>query len=120
MSQGFIKPINNELRQITANTITANWQLIPKVSGGSGRFNYPICQYEINNNSNSDIYISFDGHTVHKYIPSYGYLSADISANQANKSDDFQEPVNTGFFVKYVDSAPTGVGYVTISSVSRG
>lgn len=111
--------LTNELREIDATTLIADWQLIPKYSGGSGLFDDGVITYWFDNQSDKAIYVSFDGGTTsHHRIPAYGYFSEDVAANQSAVGGDSFLKAGLGVFVKHAGVVPT-TGCVTFSSRSR-
>jgi hypothetical protein len=74
----------------------------------------PIRILKVNNTTDADVYISFDGTTNNDVIVAGSGMVVDLTANKGIESGIYL-PIGTIFYLKYVSGAPT-LGNVYISA----
>lgn len=74
----------------------------------------PIRVIKINNSTNSDIYVSFDGSTAHDVVVASSGMVVDITTNKSIEQGMFLSQ-GTVVYIEYVSGAPTS-GNVYLSA----
>jgi len=70
--------------------------------------------FRITNNTNGDLFISFDGTNNNLFVPASSFVLYDLSANAApvTESDTFVMQVGTQFYAKQSTAPSSGAVYV--------
>lgn len=76
--------------------------------------------FSVNNGTNADVYVSFDGTTNHLRVAGNSFQLFDFSSNKV-RDDGFFVDAGTTFYVKRVSAAPTmGSLWVEVAYASGG
>jgi|ERR1700690_1460974 len=69
--------------------------------------------FRITNNTDGDLFISFDGTTDNLFVPKGSFVLYDVAANAApsNLNDNLLVGINTQLYVKYSSAPSTGSVY---------
>ena len=96
------------LRSIASGSITNAYQTLGAVISK----NWRMCCFI--NNTDGDMFISFDGTTNNLFVPKNGFRLYDFSTNSPNisDSDSFVISINTQLYIKYSSAPTTGSFYV--------
>ncbi len=94
------------VQTVTAASITSSF-----VATGAA-MPAPIRILKISNTTNADIYVSYDGSTIHDAIPSSSGMVLDFTANKTLPNGNFLSE-GTIVYIKYVILPTTGNVYVS-------
>lgn len=72
----------------------------------------PIRILKISNATNADIYVSYDGSTIHDAIPASSGMVLDFTANKTMPDGNFLA-LGTKVYIKYVTAPSSGNVYVS-------
>lgn len=97
------------IRTLSSGSITASYAAI----GIAMAFNMRMIK--IVNNTDGDMFISFDGTTNNDFLPAGGYVIYDFSTNAPNitSTDSFVLSLGTVLYAKYSTAPTTGAVWVT-------
>lgn len=92
------------LRTVAAASITASYTAVGSPIG----FNYRL--FDITNNTDGDLFISFDGTINNMFIPAGSMKVRDLETNSPNieNTDSFVLAIGTQIYVKYNTIPTTG------------
>ena len=80
----------------------------------------PIRSIKIQNFTDQNLLISYDGTTDHDAIAASGYFVWDYSSNKSNQGGFFEQAQGTKFYVKQESAGPTlGNVYITVIYASQ-
>jgi hypothetical protein len=70
--------------------------------------------FKITNNTDGDMFISFDGTTNNLFVPAYSFTLYDIATNAGppNVIDNLLLGLGTQFYIKYSSAPTTGSLYI--------
>lgn len=70
--------------------------------------------FRITNNTNGDLFISFDGTTDNLFVPANGFVLYDLSTNAppVSVTDNLVLAINTQFYAKQSSAPSTGSLYI--------
>ena len=108
MANGGIRVVADTLRQIAFGAIGAAFAPVGAV------FTNPIRILTIKNDTDADMYFSYDGVTIQEYIPSQTGMILDFTANSSTQTFPFIAS-GTTIYVRQVAAAATS-GIVAISA----
>lgn len=97
------------LRSLAFGSITTSY-----VAVGSA-FTHPVRVLNVDNLTDANLLVSFDGTTNHTVIPSGSGKIFDYATNRVGPVDQLEQSVGTVIYVKRESGAPTGGNvYVTV------
>jgi hypothetical protein len=72
------------------------------------------CIFRITNNTNGDLFVSFDGTTNNLFVPAMSFVLYDLSTNAPPLSvtDNLLLAINTQFYVKQSTAPSSGAVYI--------
>ncbi len=88
------------------------------ISGTYATVGTPIAfnwrMFRVTNNTNGDLFISFDGTTNNLFVPANGFVLYDLSTNAdpSSQTDGFVLQVGTQFYAKQSTAPSSGAVYV--------
>lgn len=82
------------------------------------QFNHPMRIIKVVNNTNADMFISFDGTNDHDYVPAGGFTLYDLTTNQNEPAGWFFRD-GTQVYVKY-NTAPTSGSVFLVAFYGKG
>lgn len=83
--------------------------------GIGAAFENPVHWYDMVNNTDGDLMISWDGIKDHQFLPARGYMVMDVASNKTTNAGTFMVSQGTRFYVREVGGSPTsGDVYLSI------
>lgn len=102
------------LRSIAFGSITTSYVAV------GAAFTHAVRVLNIDNLTDANILISFDGTTNHTIVPAGAGKVFDYATNRVGPVDQLEQPVGTLVYVKRESGAPTGGNvYVTVLYASN-
>jgi hypothetical protein len=77
-------------------------------------FTRPARMIKISNQTNADMFISFDGTNNHDLVASNGFVLYDYNSNMSAQGGYFMQKAGTVVYVKQVSAPTSGSVYVTV------
>lgn len=108
MASGGMRVVADTLRELAFGAIGAGFVAVGAV------FTNPIRILSIKNDTDADMYFSYDGVTIHEYIPAQTGMVLDFTANSGATVYPLMA-AGTNVFVRQVAAAPTS-GIVAVSA----
>lgn len=83
--------------------------------GIGASFVNPIHSYKINNNTDVDVMISWDGINDHEFVPAHSGFVNDVASNKSINAGTLEVARGTRFYVRDISGAPTmGAVYISV------
>ncbi len=94
------------LRSVSFGSITNSYTALGTA------FAHPVRIIRIINNTNADMFFSFDGSTDNLFLPANSFVLYDVTTNREDNVVYFVFAVGTQIFIKYSSAPSSGTVYV--------
>ena len=109
-----------ELRLLPNGFIGVGYTIVPNgvfAPAGLDLFAHPVRLIKVNNSTNINIIISYDGVHDHDYVQAGGAYVYDYGTNRAEPAESLEQPESQGIWVKQASAAIATVGEIAVTVI---